>query len=591
MNSYIQRSINYIHKNQELVSKTFLALVYLICLKNYLQFIVYRVFISPTNDSFALTQWLLLRGLAVIYFISWISLKCQVLGLFGKNGIIPIEKTVTYQKRDRSSIWTSPSLFLFTNTISDNLLLNFCNIGLVCSILLFFDIAPTLNLTVLYIFYLSFKNVGEDFFQLQFDNLLLETGFIALLLPPFKVIPFLPGLEFGQVYHRSIWYLFHFFNIRLLVASGICKLSSGDVNWLNGKALDYHWWTQPMPLSTSYYFQKLPTMLKFVGCISHFLIEIICPILLMIPLFKSINSIALLTLQIMIMVSGNYGTFNLVSLLLGFSFFSDNDLPVVVVETIRDLVHISNYTIELPLFSNLQSWLNVYMALIGVAIVSFTVMMSFIPFSQVFRGIMLPPLSLYKVYMYIEPFGLLNYYGLFAVMTTSRKEIIFQGSIDGVEWKEYEFKYKIGDINHIPLFVLGHLPRLDWRLWFNQFHGFSINGEFWFHSFILKLLKNEKDVMDILSPKNKNMFVVDKQQKDSNSKITPPKYVRAMITPYKFSFDSSASRKELIRKDEQGVDQIWENGKWWSRKLPLLQYSPIAKLSDNGEKLVYKAKI
>ena len=39
-----------------------------------------------------------------------------------------------------------------------------------------------------------------------------------------------------------------------------------------------------------------------------------------------------------------------------------------------------------------------------------------------------------------------NSYGLFAVMTTERPEIIVEGSDDGVEWKAYEFRYKPGDV-------------------------------------------------------------------------------------------------------------------------------------------------
>ncbi len=35
-----------------------------------------------------------------------------------------------------------------------------------------------------------------------------------------------------------------------------------------------------------------------------------------------------------------------------------------------------------------------------------------------------------------------NPYGIFAIMTTERIEIIIEGSADGVEWKEYAFRYK-----------------------------------------------------------------------------------------------------------------------------------------------------
>ena len=54
---------------------------------------------------------------------------------------------------------------------------------------------------------------------------------------------------------------------------------------------------------------------------------------------------------------------------------------------------------------------------------------------------------------WLEPFRTFNSYGLFAVMTTERREIIVEGSDDGVNWLPYEFKYKPGDVNRRPGFV------------------------------------------------------------------------------------------------------------------------------------------
>eukprot|EP01133_Synstelium_polycarpum_P016673 gene16673-19815_t len=70
-------------------------------------------------------------------------------------------------------------------------------------------------------------------------------------------------------------------------------------------------------------------------------------------------------------------------------------------------------------------------------------------------------------------FGILNYFGLFGSMTTTRNEIHIEGSMDGKDWRPYELKYKPGDLDTKPPFIIGHLPRLEWRLWFsekNPFH-------------------------------------------------------------------------------------------------------------------------
>jgi hypothetical protein len=42
-----------------------------------------------------------------------------------------------------------------------------------------------------------------------------------------------------------------------------------------------------------------------------------------------------------------------------------------------------------------------------------------------------------------------NAYGLFAVMTTTRPEIIVEGSNDGVEWKAYEFAHLCSAVGYV----------------------------------------------------------------------------------------------------------------------------------------------
>src|SRR5262249_39757372 len=56
------------------------------------------------------------------------------------------------------------------------------------------------------------------------------------------------------------------------------------------------------------------------------------------------------------------------------------------------------------------------------------------------------------------PFRTINNYGLFAVMTTRRDEIVLEGSQDGVNWLPYEFRYKPGDLKRRPGFVEPHQP-------------------------------------------------------------------------------------------------------------------------------------
>ena len=70
------------------------------------------------------------------------------------------------------------------------------------------------------------------------------------------------------------------------------------------------------------------------------------------------------------------------------------------------------------------------------------------------------------LHSYTTPFRIINRYAKFGSMSTWRGELIIQGSDDKENWFSYEFKYKPGDINKQPPFIPGHLPGLDWRIWF-----------------------------------------------------------------------------------------------------------------------------
>jgi hypothetical protein len=117
------------------------------------------------------------------------------------------------------------------------------------------------------------------------------------------------------------------------------------------------------------------------------------------------------------------------------------------------------------------------------------------------------------------PFGIANTYGLFAVMTTSRPEIIVQGSNDGDTWLDYEFKFKPGDLKKAPRWVEPYQPRLDWQMWFAALSNYRSNP--WFSNFMVRILQGSPDVLRLLG---KNPFP-----------DAPPKYVRAQVFDYSFT--------------------------------------------------------
>jgi hypothetical protein len=148
---------------------------------------------------------------------------------------------------------------------------------------------------------------------------------------------------------------------------------------------------------------------------------------------------------------------------------------------------------------------------------------------------------------WLEPFRTFNGYGLFAVMTTERREIVVEGSDDGVNWLPYEFKYKPGDINRRPGFVAPFQPRLDWQMWFAALGDYRQNP--WFVSFCLRLLQGSPEVLALLE---KNPFPNH-----------PPHYLRAGFYDYQFA----------------NFTERQKTGAWWKRE-QVGNYLPGFSLSD-----------
>jgi hypothetical protein len=126
-------------------------------------------------------------------------------------------------------------------------------------------------------------------------------------------------------------------------------------------------------------------------------------------------------------------------------------------------------------------------------------------------------------------------------MTTSRAEIIVEGSDDGQAWEAYEFKYKPGDVMRRPGFVEPLQPRLDWQMWFAALS--DAEATRWFEPFVIRLLEGSPAVVGLL---RRNPF-----------REHPPRYIRALLYDYRFTTPAERRAK----------------GAWWSRTL-LGVYAP-----------------
>jgi len=145
----------------------------------------------------------------------------------------------------------------------------------------------------------------------------------------------------------------------------------------------------------------------------------------------------------------------------------------------------------------------------------------------------------------LAPFRSFNTYGLFAVMTNPRPELIIEGSDDGRDWRAYEFFDKPGDLTRAPTWVAPFQPRLDWQLWFAALESPAQNR--WVLTLCEHLLRGTPEVLAFFA---KNPF----PQK-------PPRLVR--VVRYEYHFTDTATRART--------------GQWW-RRAPMDLYVEPASL-------------
>ena len=476
-----------------------------------------RHYAPPRYD---LVSFVFLRVMGLIYLSAFVSFAVQAVGLIGSHGILPIAELAQLigSHAGIERFYAMPMLFWIS--ASDLAIRLVCWVGAGFSLLLVFNVLPRLSLLALYVLYLSLLYAGQTFMSFQWDTFLLEAGFLSLLL---SFAP-TPGIWLLR------WLLFRF-----MFMSGVVKLLSGDPHWWDLSALSYHFFTQPLPTALAWYAAHLSTTVLRVATGGLFFVELVLPFLIFCPRrLRFCAAFGILLLQSCILITGNYNWFNLQTMLLCLLLFDDAALQKCLP---RRLVQVLSR--RAPRRSSKAAAIVVGVWGLVLAFVSLVQM------DERFGGS--PPAALRALEQLIEPMRMVSSYGLFAVMTTERNEIIIEGSNDGVEWREYGFLYKPGDVARRPPWNIPHQPRLDWQMWFAALDDpRRVN---WFPHFLERLLQNEPTVTALLA---KNPFAEK-----------APQYIRAQFYGYTFS------SAEEMRK-----------GLWWQRRSTGL-YFPVVRLKAN----------
>jgi hypothetical protein len=424
-----------------------------------------------------LTRVLLQRGLGAIYAVAFWCVIQQFQPLLGERGLLPVPAFLR-----RVSFREAPSLFHWR--YSDRLATTVGWLGLVLAMVVLTGVSDRgpvwVSLAiwlVLYGLYLSIVNVGQTFYGFGWESMLLEAGFFAAFLGPAGSAPSLvPVLALR-------WMLF-----RVELGAGLIKLR-GDRCWRELSCLYYHHETQPLPNPLSAYFHHLPKVVHRASvAFSHF-VQLVVPFGLFGPEWvAAVAGCLIIVHQLVLIISGNYAWLNWLTVVLGFSAFSDR-----VLTTLQPF-ELAPGTPRPVAFQ----WL-----LYGLA--AATLLLSIKPTLNLLSRHQ----SMNETY---NPLHLVGSYGAFGSVTRQRYEVVLEGTLgagdaESEEWTEYPFKGKPGGPERRPGQWAPYHLRLDWLMWFLPLRvvvtdmGVLVGRHpVWFVRLVEKLLVADPATLALLGP-------------------------------------------------------------------------------------------
>jgi lipase maturation factor len=413
------------------------------------------------------------RGLALVSLVAWLSLGVQVQVLIGSHGLLPAADLIEAARAQPGvSLLDLPTLAWWLH--SDGALTTGIALGAALSIAAFAGFARRACFALSTLLYLSYVTVTRDFLSFQWDNLLLECGFLAVFLRTDAPAP---------VTH----FLFRLVLFKLYFESGIAKWGSALHDWHDGSAMTYYYETAPLPTWLAWYAHHLPVWWHHLESRATLVLELVIPFGIFGPRRVRLFTFGAFTLfQIVNAATANYGFFCYLAVVLGVFLLDDADVararawmmrgarfvPEIARRWRARLARLAGWVPRFasrPLLpASARRWAAVIatglFALVSVADAN-------VHFGQ-------PCTALAFVNPLLERnwrLHLVNTYHLFASITRERIEPEFQtlagGPIqeregDDGAWTAQHFHHKPGDVGRAPNFVAPHQPRVDFRLWF-----------------------------------------------------------------------------------------------------------------------------
>jgi hypothetical protein len=260
------------------------------------------------------------------------------------------------------------------------------------------------------------------------------------------------------------------------------------------------------------------------------IVELIVPLMMFLPRrWRFLAAWLTIIWQVLIILTSNHNWFNFLTIALCLFLFDDQAVQRVIPRRITT-------ALTQPPALNPGP---IHRLAIGV-LASFVAVASLMHFKEMIS--MQPITNDYgKLLDYAEAYRVINKYHVFGTMKTERIEVQIEGSVDGLDWKPYHFKYRPDDPHQAPTWVIPFQPRLDWQMWFVPLSPVHLP---WFDDFLRRLLDNSASVTALL--------------KTNPFPNAAPRYLRVQAYRYKFTT----------------AEQRAATGDWWTIE-PLGPFTPL----------------
>jgi hypothetical protein len=486
---------------------------------------------QPPATSYWLTRFVILRLLGAVYAVAFLAAAKQVLPLIGSHGLLPLDLFLTQVQNAFGSTFASfirlPSLFWVAH--SDGVLQAAAWIGFGISCIVVAGYANAIVMSLLWLLYMSFVHIGQEWYGYGWEIQLIETGFLAIFL-----CPLLDGRPFPKREPPlAVIWLFRWLIFRIMLGAVLIKLR-GDVVWRDLTALYYHFETQPIPNPLSRWFHFLPHGVLKLGVLLNYLAELVAPWFGFYPrAARHMAGVVMVLFQLSLILSGNLSFLNWLTIVPALACFDDSFWTRLFPRAFAGRASAAADSVQPCLTMRRTGWV----LAVVIGLLSVQPVLNIISPNQVMNTS-------------FDPLDLVNTYGAFGSVGKERLNVVFEGTEDEVPdaraaWKAYPYYALPVTLDKQPRQIAPYQPRLDWQMWFAAMG--TPQQYPWTLHLVWKLLHNDPGALSLFGG---NPFPTK-----------PPRYIRAELYRYAFAPPGSPDRN------------------WWKRE-PLGLWLPPLSVDD-----------